>query len=93
MRPGIAVFVAVVQTVLLAAHFFVFETWVYFWSPSASATLRDAKYLVILLAVSFVAATLLSFRFWNGLTRGFYRVSAIWLGFFNFRFWVRWERG
>ena len=86
MRPGIAVFVAVVQTVLLAAHFFVFESWVYFWSPGASSALSAAKYAVILLAVSFVAASLLSFKFWNGFTRGFYRASAIWLGFFNFLF-------
>jgi hypothetical protein len=86
MRPSIAVFLAVVQTILLAAHFFVFETWVYFWSPGASSTLSSAKYIVILLAVSFVAASLLSFKYWNGLTRGFYRASAIWLGLFNFLF-------
>ncbi|HEY1424061.1 MAG TPA: metallophosphoesterase [Candidatus Acidoferrum sp.] len=86
MRPGIAVFVAVVQTVLLAAHFFVFETWLYFWSPGASPALSNAKYVVILLAVSFVAASLFSFKYWNGLTRVFYRASAIWLGLFNFLF-------
>jgi hypothetical protein len=86
MRPGIAVFVGVVQTVLLAAHFFVFETWLYFWSPGASAGLADAKYVVILLAISFVAASLLSFKYWNALTRGFYRAAAIWLGLFNFVF-------
>jgi len=27
-------FLAVVQTVLLAAHFFVYETWIYFWQPA-----------------------------------------------------------
>jgi hypothetical protein len=86
MRPSIAVFLAVVQTILLAAHFFVFETWLYFWSPGASSALSDARYVVVLLAVSFVAASLLSFRYWNGLTRVFYRAAAIWLGFFNFLF-------
>src|SRR5215467_8098789 len=86
MRPSIAVFMAMVQSVLLAAHFFVFETWLYFWNPEPSRALAGTKYVVFILAVSFVAASLLSFKYWNAATRGFYRVSAIWLGVFNFVF-------
>jgi len=36
MRKGIAVLLLVIQTVLLAAHFFVYETWIYFWQPAGA---------------------------------------------------------
>src|ERR1700739_3962802 len=86
MRKGIVVLVAVIQSVLLAAHFFVYETWIYFWEPTGSGWMGKRAAAVLLLAVSFVAASLLSFKYWNSVTRIFYRVSAIWLGLFNFLF-------
>src|SRR6266436_6202636 len=36
MRKGIVVLLLVIQTVLLAAHFFVYETWIYFWQPAGA---------------------------------------------------------
>src|SRR6266481_6861989 len=86
MRKGIVTFLAVVQTVLLAAHFFVYETWIYFWEPTRAGGMGGRTVAVVLLAVSFVAASLLSFKYWNGVTRVFYRAAAIWLGLFNFLF-------
>src|SRR6201993_2377435 len=86
MRNGIVVLVAVIQSVLLAAHFFVYETWIYFWEPTGSGWMGRRALAVLLLAVSFIAASLLSFRYWNSVTRVFYRASAIWLGLFNFLF-------
>jgi uncharacterized protein len=86
MRKGIVVLVAVIQSVLLAAHFFVYETWIYFWEPTGSGWMGKRALAVLLLAVSFIAASLLSFRYWNRVTRVFYRASAIWLGLFNFLF-------
>jgi hypothetical protein len=86
MRKGIVVLVAVIQSVLLAAHFFVYETWIYFWEPTGSGWMGKRAVAVLLLAVSFVAASLLSFKYWNSVTRVFYRVSAVWLGLFNFLF-------
>jgi len=80
-----AIFVALVQSILLAAHFFVFATWLHFWSP-APGVAASWGLVVFLLSVSFVSASLLSFKYWNAATRGFYRVSAIWLGIFNFLF-------
>jgi len=85
MRSSIAIFVAVVQSILLAAHFFVFETWLHFWNPALGVA-ASVRLVVFLLAVSFVSASLLSFKYWNAATRGFYRASAIWLGIFNFLF-------
>jgi len=86
MRKGIVVLLAVVQTVLLAAHFFVYETWIYFWEPAGAGWMAGRAVAVFLLALSFVAASLLSFKYWNSLTRVFYRAAAIWLGLFNFLF-------
>jgi len=96
MKTGIVVFIAVFQSILLAAHFFVYETWLHLWNPSAASSLAGSMAVVCLLAVSFVAASLLSFRYWNGVTRAFYRTSAVWLGIFNFLFlasvgiWLTW---
>jgi predicted MPP superfamily phosphohydrolase len=96
MKTGIVVFIAVFQSILLAAHFFVYETWLHFWNPNAASWLAGPMVVVVLLAVSFVAASLLSFRYWNSVTRVFYRTSAVWLGLFNFLFlaalgiWLTW---
>ena len=86
MRKGIVVLLLVIQTVLLAAHFFVYETWIYFWQPAGAGWMGWRSAAVLLPAMSFVAASLLSFRYWNGVTRVFYRAAAIWLGLFNFLF-------
>src|ERR1051326_9370884 len=86
MRKEILVFLAVFQSVLLSAHFFVYETWVYFWEPVGTARSAAANAVVFLIAVSFVVASLLSFKYWNRVTRTVYRAAAIWLGLFNFLF-------
>jgi uncharacterized protein len=86
MRTGILVFVAVFQSILLAAHLFVYQTWTYFWEPAGALLVAGAKMMLFMLAGSFVAASLLSFKYWNALTRVFYRVSAVWLGVFNYLF-------
>jgi uncharacterized protein len=96
MKTGIVVFIAVFQSILLAAHFFVYETWLHLWDAGGVSLLAGLKSMVFLLATSFVAASLLSFRYWNFVVRVFYRASAVWLGMFNFLFlasvgsWVTW---
>jgi len=86
MRKEIAVLLLVIQTILLAAHFFVYGTWIYFWQPAGAAWMGWRSTAVLLPAMSFVAASLLSFKYWNGVTRVFYHAAAIWLGLFNFLF-------
>jgi predicted MPP superfamily phosphohydrolase len=86
MRSGIVVFLAVFQSILLAAHLFVYETFRHFWRTGSSTALPGARTVVLLLAISFLVASLLSFKYWNRVTRVFYRVAAIWLGVFNFLF-------
>src|SRR5258707_4728793 len=86
MRRGLPVFIGVFQSILLAAHLLVFETWLHFWGPVARATMGAAGTVMFLLSLSFLVATLLSFKYWNGAMRALYRVAAVWLGVFNFLF-------
>ena len=79
-----AVFLSVFQSVLLLAHFLVFETLVY-----ASGQRFNAALLGIMLAalsVSFLSASLLAFRYFNAFVRVFYKIAAVWLGIFNYLF-------
>jgi len=88
MKRGFLAFLAIFQSVLLAAHLLVLGTWLHFWgAPSARALLVE-KIALFALAVSFLIASLLSFRYWNALTRNFYRLAAAWLGVVNFLFFA-----
>src|SRR5580765_1416970 len=86
MRPSLLVFISVFQLILLAAHFMVFETWMYFWVPTFFAGVLVLKAGLLILSISFVAGSLLSFRYWNAPVRAVYRLAAVWLGIFNFLF-------
>jgi predicted MPP superfamily phosphohydrolase len=80
--------ILVIQVILCLGHWFVYSTWIAFWpglAPVAATNLRTA---MLVLAFSFVFASLLSFRFSNVAVRAFYWIAAVWLGFFNFFFWA-----
>jgi uncharacterized protein len=86
IRSGIAAFVAVFQAVVLLGHAFIYETWVYGLRAAGKSGGRALAAAVLLLGVSFVAASLLAFRYNNAPLRAFYRLSAVWLGLANFLF-------
>lgn len=86
LRARIAGFVAIIQSILLVAHWFVYETWTVFRADPDQAVITILRATLILLCVSFVAATLLAHRYSNSLVRLFYRIAATWLGVFNFFF-------
>ena len=88
MRRGILAFLTIFQSVLLAAHLSVLGTWLHFWGAPSARTLLAEKIATVVLAFSFVIASLLSFRYWNAFTRNFYRVAAAWLGVANFLFFA-----
>jgi len=76
--------VAVVQSILLLAHWFLYETWVAFHpalAPGARVVLRIA---LLLAAVSFVIVSLLAWRYFNPIVRFFYVISAAWIGLMTF---------
>lgn len=88
MRHRIAPFVIVVQCVLFAGHWFLYETWTAFFGlPASPAKLRA---LLAILSVSFVSASWLAFRYSNFVVRLLYTLAAVWLGFASFFFFASW---
>ena len=85
VRSRLIGFIVVLQSVLFLTHFLLYETWTY---PAGSGTplAMWLKPLLAFLSVSFVAASLLAFRYTNALVRTFYRIAAIWVGLLTFLF-------
>jgi predicted MPP superfamily phosphohydrolase len=76
------------QGFLLAAHWFIYHTWIAFWGslgPSGTEALRMA---ISVLAFSFIAAALLGYYYTNPPVTLLYRLAAVWLGLLNFLFWA-----
>jgi predicted MPP superfamily phosphohydrolase len=91
LRKRIAIFVGVIQSILFAGHWLVYETLSAFWLQSAQAGpfgVSLTAWVFVLLSVSFVSASLLAWRYNNALMRAFYSVAAIWLALFNFLFFA-----
>ncbi len=86
LRSRIAAFVAVIQAILFLGHWFIYETWRHFAPASAANVILALRIPMALLAVSFVAASLLSFRYYNFFVRIFYTIAAVWIGILNFLF-------
>ena len=68
-------------------HWLVYSTLIAFWPGLAPAAVADLRIAMLVLAFSFVVASLLSFRFSNFVVRVIYWLAAVWLGFLNFFFW------
>jgi uncharacterized protein len=85
-RTRLIGFIAIVQSVLWLTHLFLYETWTF--SPVGTATPGTfwTKLVLGLLSVSFIAASLLAFRYTNAALRVFYRAAAVWVGMLTFLF-------
>src|SRR5580700_2613808 len=79
-------FIAVVQSVLFLTHLVLYKTWTFSPAELASHGALWIKLLLGFLSVSFVAASLLAFRYTNAVVRAFYRAAAVWLGLLTFFF-------
>jgi uncharacterized protein len=89
MRARIALFIAVFQVLMFAGHLFLYETWRSLWgSEAGTASGAGLAWGLGILSVSFVAASLLAFRFHSRVVRWFYTMAAIWLGALNFFFFA-----
>lgn len=86
MRSRIAIFVAIVQSVLLLAHWFLYETWTSFWVTADPPGISTWQIALAVMAVSFIAASLLAWRYSNVVVRVLYKISAVWLGMLSFFF-------
>src|SRR5215471_4387041 len=83
---AIAVFAGVFQAVMLAAHWFLYETWVLFWGPISPIAQHTLAAIIGVLSFSFLVATLTAFRYNNPAVRAFYRLASVWLGTLSFLF-------
>jgi predicted MPP superfamily phosphohydrolase len=86
LRSRIAVFIVVIQTVLFAAHWFLYETWTAFWGTMDPPGISTLQVILALLSISFVVASLLAWRSSNVVVRVLYKISAVWLGVLSFCF-------
>jgi uncharacterized protein len=86
VRKRLIGFVVILQSVLFLTHFLLYETWTF--SPAGGKTPGALWIELVLgfLSVSFVAASLLAFRYTNAVLRAFYRVAAVWVGLLTFLF-------
>ena len=82
----ILLFVAVIQSILFATHWFVYETWTAFRGAPVGSGFSNLQVVLAVLSISFVVATLFSFRYSNLGVRLLYTAAAVWMGLFNFFF-------
>ena len=86
IRAGLLGFIVVIQTVLFLTHFLLYETWTLSAAETAAGGPLWLKWSLSILSISFLAASLLAFRYTSALLRLFYRAAAVWLGLLSFLF-------
>jgi len=86
VRNRLIGFIAIIQFVLCLTHLFLYDTWAFSSAGSDTPSPFWIKLALGFLSVSFVAASLLAFRYTNAVLRSFYRVAAVWLGLLTFLF-------
>jgi uncharacterized protein len=86
MRTRILTFLAAVQAILFASHWFVYETWTSFRQAPDPPGISWLAIAVALLSVSFLTASLLARSYSQLPVRLYYTASAVWIGFFSFFF-------
>lgn len=88
MKAWPLVGIALMQALLLAAHWFLYHTWIRFWGPLSPPAAFELRAALLALGFSFVAAALLGFYSASRPVTLLYRLAAVWLGFLNFFFWA-----
>jgi predicted MPP superfamily phosphohydrolase len=83
VRKGLVGFIAIIQSVLFLTHYFLYQTWTFSVAGRAPGD-RSIQLALAFLSVSFVAASVLAFRYTNPALRAFYRAAAVWLGLLTF---------
>lgn len=86
IRAGLVGVIATVQGIFFLTHLFLYKTWTF--STSANNNIRELWLKIILgiLSISFLAASLLAWRYTGAAVRAIYKVAAVWLGFLSFLF-------
>jgi predicted MPP superfamily phosphohydrolase len=79
-------FIVIIQLVISLAHLLLYETWVFSPTGRSAALSPWMKLTLGFLSLTFVAASLLAFRYTNPVIRMFYRAAAVWVGLLTFLF-------
>src|SRR5215469_4649885 len=82
-RQAFATFIAIIQVVLLLAHYFLYQTWTFRHVPRHPGWFQTG---LGILSVSFVAASVLAFSYTSGPVRALYKAAAVWMGLLSFLF-------
>ena len=91
MPSRIVRFIIIVQMLMFLSHWFLYETWTYFFEISRTGGSHGSlalKTAMAVLSVSFVTASLLAFRYFNIFVRVLYTIAAVWLGMLNYFFFA-----
>jgi predicted MPP superfamily phosphohydrolase len=87
-RKRLITFIAVIQSFLCLLHLFLYETWIYLPAGGHARGALWIEWGLGFLSVSFVAASLLAYRYTNAPLRAFYRAAAVWMGMLTFLFFA-----
>ena len=85
-RKQLIIFITVIQSILFLGHLVLYETWIFSSQGRDIPVASGIKVVLGILSVSFIASSLLAFRYKNGIVRAAYKTSAIWLGLLSFLF-------
>jgi uncharacterized protein len=86
VRKRLIGFIVILQSVLFLTHLFLYQTWTFSSAANEPPRALWIKLALGLLSVSFIAASLLAYRYTNVAVRAFYRAAAVWLGLLTFLF-------
>lgn len=87
MRARFVLAIGIIQTIFCLLHYFIYKTLVEFvWTPGFGP-LRRWRIAFVILAFSFMTASVIAFFVNNWIVRIFYTVTAIWTGIGSFLFW------
>ena len=88
MRSRFVIFIVLIQSILFLAHWVVYETVTAFLGRADPPSISPLTVAFALASVSFVAASLLAFRYSHLVVRAFYTVCAAWLGILSLCFFA-----
>jgi predicted MPP superfamily phosphohydrolase len=83
-RKRLIILVVIIQFMLWLMHLLLYETWTFSSAGGPAGEAPWIKAVLGFLSVSFVAASLLAFRYTHVAVRAFYTAAAIWMGLFSF---------
>ena len=86
LRKRFIGFIVVVQSLLLLAHYFLYETWTFQHSAVNAAGRLWLPVALGVLSISFVSASIFAFSYTNASVRALYKASAVWMGLLSFLF-------